>query len=821
MALLSSDQQVMTGEPSARSAKPEAAQSWLHRGAVSLLLFALFAECLYPLYSIVVEHERRVIGVFLCLTGVLLLIGCLRLAVWGQSLLGMLLIGGTLFYLFGVEEGISWLNGYGGALIQDIAAIFQTGRLDEASAESRMLLLLIGWSLLVVSVQMLAVSRQTILLFLSVAIVYLLTIEMIFEEPTFYNLVRTAGIGLGIQGYAFAMQLRENAWAQRKLPSTNGRRRREHAYGWAAILTILGLVAGAAGLALLLPAQPVQQRPLEALIKSLQSWYEQEGLAEAGAASSNVSGYGRDDGELGAPLKLRWETYFTAQSPAPVYWRGESKSVYTGRGWTQAALEGEGREGGDDLSLLSQDGGTASGSRIKQTITFSKPVSGQLPLFSGGIPVQVDRVFAKGERSVPFNAAINQMTGAIHLVQAGQVQQVGEVSQAGKLPQSSEAPETGQTGPGRPAAPMAQVERLEAAGTVSLSFPEAIEGYELTVVQQPAAGEYLRERPSVDPEWISKLYLQLPESLPERVRELGNSLVKDTDNRYDAVLSVVNYLKQHYSYNLNSAIPPEDEDFVDRFLFVDRQGYCDHFSTAMVVLLRSSGIPARWVKGFTPGERSKEAPDLYKVSYADAHSWVEVYFPEQGWILFDATPGFDSVLAASGGAESQLLPAWIREMARNAQGLPAVIKHIMDQAWFILKESWNKSPLIWSVGLLAIWPVFRLAAWISRNGPQWRNLWVLRGITSRPRSRFPDQQLLLDAADRVWQQLYRMHGYKPEGLTAREYVDVLAAQEPAAGGKLEEFVREWEVLYYGGFRPDRMSSRNFLELCRNLAHRRG
>lgn len=257
MALLSSDQQVMTGEPSARSAKPEAAQSWLHRGAVSLLLFALFAECLYPLYSIVVEHERRVIGVFLCLTGVLLLIGCLRLAVWGQSLLGMLLIGGTLFYLFGVEEGISWLNGYGGALIQDIAAIFQTGRLDEASAEPRMLLLLIGWSLLVVSVQMLAVSRQTILLFLSVAIVYLLTIEMIFEEPTFYNLVRTAGIGLGIQGYAFAMQLRENAWAQRKLPSTNGRRRREHAYGWAAILTILGLVAGAAGLALLLPAQPV------------------------------------------------------------------------------------------------------------------------------------------------------------------------------------------------------------------------------------------------------------------------------------------------------------------------------------------------------------------------------------------------------------------------------------------------------------------------------------------------------------------------------------------------------------------------------------
>ncbi|MFD3261371.1 transglutaminase family protein [Paenibacillus lentus] len=760
-----------------RFTKREAARLWLHRSLVSLLLFALFGESLYPLYSIVVEDEKRVIDVFLCLTGALLLAGSLRLASWLQAALSLILIGGALFYLFAMNEGMSWMNGYGEIVAQDIASIFQSGRLSEASSESRMLLLLIGWSLLVVSVQMLAVGRQTILLFLSVTVIYLLTIEMIFDVPVFYNLVRAAGIGLWIQCYTFAMQTRENGYVNQEPSSPARKNQSGQAYKISAPLTVAGLVLAAGVLCFLLPAQPNQQQPLQALMKSLQSWYERESLGKASVTTSSVSGYGHDDSELGAPLELRWNTYFTAKSPVPVYWRGESKSVYTGRGWLQPITVEKGTESGNWSSMLPQEDDIASRPKLRQTIEFQKPVSGKLPLLSGGIPIQVDRVFAQDNRSVSFNASLNPATGAIYLDNAGNTDQ---------------------------------------------TFPlKRIRGYELTVSQLPTAGGHLRQLQSDDPESIKEQYLQLPESLPVRVRELGKSLVQETNNRYDAAMEIARHLKQNYSYSLNSAVPPADEDFVDRFLFVDRHGYCDHFSTAMVVLLRSNEIPARWVKGFTPGERSKEAPDSYTISYADAHAWVEVYFPGKGWVPFDPTPGYESVMFASPAGYRQLLPPWFWNLMQTTEGLPKAIKVIADHGLSILRESAAQAPILWTAALLAVWPVIWFAMWISRNIVVWYNLILLWQLIVSPKAAFPDQRVLLHAADRVWQQLYRTYGYKPEAMTAREYVESLAAKPIENFNKLEEFVRDWETLYYGGLRPDRTNSRNFLELCRNLALRRG
>lgn len=760
-----------------RLAQREAVRVWLHRSLVSLLLFALFGESLYPLYSIVVEDERRVIDVFLYLTGALLLAGSLRLASWLQAALSLMLIGGALFYLFAMNEGMSWVNGYGEIVAQDMASIFQSGRLSEASSESRMLLLLIGWGLLVVSVQMLAIGRQTILLFLSVTVIYLLTIEMIFDQPVFYNLVRAAGIGLWIQCYTFAMQMRENGYVSQVSSIPTRKNRSGQAYKISAPLTVAGLVLAAGVLCFLLPAQPSQQQPLQALMKSLQSWYERESFTEASVTTSSVSGYGRDDGELGAPLELRWDTYFTAKSPVPVYWRGESKSVYTGRGWLQPISEKREAESGDWLSMLPQEDEIASRPKLRQTVEFQKPIFGKLPLLSGGIPIQVDRVFAKDNQSVSFNASLNPATGAIYLDNAEHTDQ---------------------------------------------AFPiEGVLGYELTVSQQPAAGGHLRQVQSDDPESIKEQYIQLPESLPARVRELGKSLIQDTNSRYDAAMAIAKYLKQNYSYNLNSAIPPADEDFVDRFLFVDRHGYCDHFSTAMVVLLRTNEIPARWVKGFTPGERSKEAPDSYTISYADAHAWVEVYFPGKGWVPFDPTPGYESVMSASSAGYRQLLPPWFWKLMQTTPGLPKAIKAIIDGGLLVLREGAAQAPILWTAALLAVWPVIWFVMWVSRNIVVWYNLVLLWKLIVWPRAAFPDQRVLLHAADRVWQQLYRIYGDKPEAMTAREYVDSLAAKQVENFNKLEEFVRDWETLYYGGSRPDRTNSRNFLELCRNLALRRG
>src|SRR3989454_389608 len=88
-------------------------------------------------------------------------------------------------------------------------------------------------------------------------------------------------------------------------------------------------------------------------------------------------------------------------------------------------------------------------------------------------------------------------------------------------------------------------------------------------------------------------------------------------------------------------------DPVDDFLFTRKTGYCEHYATAMVVLLRALGIPARLVTGFLPGVWN-DFGNYYTIRQQDAHAWVEVYFPLSGWVTFAPTP---SVPAA--------VPSWV------------------------------------------------------------------------------------------------------------------------------------------------------------------
>jgi len=124
----------------------------------------------------------------------------------------------------------------------------------------------------------------------------------------------------------------------------------------------------------------------------------------------------------------------------------------------------------------------------------------------------------------------------------------------------------------------------------------------------------------------------------------SQEITKAYTNPYDKVTAIKNYLRTHYHYGVEQVpYPKENEDFVDQFLFETKLGYCDHFSSSMVVLTRSIGIPARWVKGFSPGETqfNMESGNYEGVvRNKNAHSWAEVYFDDIGWIPFEATPTF-------------------------------------------------------------------------------------------------------------------------------------------------------------------------------------
>ena len=149
-------------------------------------------------------------------------------------------------------------------------------------------------------------------------------------------------------------------------------------------------------------------------------------------------------------------------------------------------------------------------------------------------------------------------------------------------------------------------------------------------------------------------YLQLPDMLDPRIASLAREMIarERARNRYDAARAIEARLQQDYGYTLE--LKAGGADPLADFLFRVGKGHCEYFSTSMAVMLRTQGIAARVVNGFQMGEYNETA-DAYTVTQADAHSWVEVYFPERGaWVTFDPTPAAGRPVRQSTGLGSRL-----------------------------------------------------------------------------------------------------------------------------------------------------------------------
>jgi len=167
---------------------------------------------------------------------------------------------------------------------------------------------------------------------------------------------------------------------------------------------------------------------------------------------------------------------------------------------------------------------------------------------------------------------------------------------------------------------------------VQLDRSEAYSAYSLF----PVAGERaLRAAGQRYPSWVSQRYLALPPEVPERVRNLAIELTAAEPTPYDRARAIERYLRT-FPYTLDVPRPPVGRDLVDYFLFDLKEGYCDYYASAMVVLARLAGVPARLAIGYANGTYDLNSK-RFQVTEADAHSWVEVYFPEIGWVPFEPT----------------------------------------------------------------------------------------------------------------------------------------------------------------------------------------
>ncbi len=173
-------------------------------------------------------------------------------------------------------------------------------------------------------------------------------------------------------------------------------------------------------------------------------------------------------------------------------------------------------------------------------------------------------------------------------------------------------------------------------GSLHLPYPLHTRS-QYTVYSSPtslSAGEK-KTAALIYPDFILQQYLQVP-VVSTQISELAREVTQPATSVAQAVALLHTHLLTHYRYNLDvpslqSAHPLED------FLLTRKTGYCEHYATAMVVMLRTIGIPARLVTGFLATEWN-EFGGYYTVRQRDAHAWVEVYFPQSGWITMDPTP---------------------------------------------------------------------------------------------------------------------------------------------------------------------------------------
>lgn len=321
------------------------------------------------------------------------------------------------------------------------------------------------------------------------------------------------------------------------------------------------------------------------------------------------------------------------------------------------------------------------------------------------------------------------------------------------------------------------------------------------------------------PDVVRRVYLPVPEAIAPQVRTVAEGLLAKANRPlptpYEKALYLTQVLKQ--TYTLQPTLPPlqPDQDLVLTFLTEWKGGYPDHFASALTLMLRSLGIPARLTTGFAPGEFNPFT-GLYEVKNTDAYALTEVYIPGQGWFAFDPIPGHD--LYPPSLDETQTFPVlsqfwnwiagwlpspvvgWIGSAVALLAGMIAQMLGLLSQGWagflvFLL--------ICGSVGL-AGWGLWQ--AWHAWH--TWRQLRRLP-----PMARLYRQMVLFLAED----------GYQKGATeTPLEYAHQICRDYPPYQGEIiAELTQAYIAWHYGGITPDLPYLQQRWQLLRRKSSSRG
>lgn len=378
-------------------------------------------------------------------------------------------------------------------------------------------------------------------------------------------------------------------------------------------------------------------------------------------------------------------------------------------------------------------------------------------------------------------------------------------------------------------------ERLAVDAEGTIRGPGLIEGLTYTVISEVPYRDrtVLNKASNTYPKNIQKYYLQVPPAIKEKVRKLTEEILANKqqvakDNKpittaYEKALYLAQYLKQNPKYKLEK-LPPflrENEDLVEAFLFGYKNsppgekvtgGYADHFATVYTIMLRSIGIPARVVGGFSAGEFNPFT-GLYVVKNTDAYLMTEVYFPKYGWFAFDPIPGHPLIPPSI--EESQTFTALEKFWKWVAGWLPSPVNNFLNNVFGAI-FAWVFGAIAWFfalftqgwvglfTGLLVIIGLSFLG-WLAWNG--WRHWRYQRWLNK------------LHPMESIYHQMLRWLGEnglrKHPASTPFEYASASRQQYADERGEaIEEISQAYVNWRYGGESPNLGYLRRRLEVLR-------
>jgi len=464
---------------------------------------------------------------------------------------------------------------------------------------------------------------------------------------------------------------------------------------------------------------------------------------------------------LSGPVALTDTVVMDIKAPDGRYWRAVAYHKYTGRGWinTDEYTTTFGR--GERQRLPSYE----RTQEISQTITTYYPGNGVL--FAAGQPVR---------SAIAAVAAVNYLPE--HVVPT-------------PTPEGGIARRFVVTPP------------LDISLLQSRNRLQEGDTYSVVSTISRADMESLRGAGDAYPDWIRDRYLQLPDDLPQRVRDKAFEITAPHESAYDKASALERYLREELPYNENIAPPPAGQDGVDYFLFEVQEGYCDYFSSAMATMARAVGIPARLAAGYSQGEFDEER-QAYRVRELNAHAWVEVFFPNYGWVEFEPTANEPQIVRPVAPSDDL---GDRNPMAPDSDGLDedkfgedpelgqgSVGGLTRGQSWWPLSLGWTIASAV-AIGL-----VFAgLVAWLISRRRRSRAASILTDLYERMILWGQRLRVQWQAQQTVFEQAQAMGRAVPDGRDQIHSIASLYVRErfspvPASQEEIESASRAWGAL---------------------------